>query len=119
MIRKLFSLAVIVLVALFFWRVVPPWMNYFDFRDQVREAARYSHGQTAEQVQQHIMHLAEEDHIPLDAQAIKILKEEQLVHVNLVYTENLQVLPGYYYPYEFKLDIDTEISPIPPMTKER
>ena len=118
MIRKLVSLAVIVLVALFFWRVTPPWMRYFDFQDQVREAARYSQGQTAEQVQAHIFRVAQEDNIPLDEQAIKILKEEQLMHVELAYTENLQVLPGYFYPYEFKIEVNTPISPMSPVGKD-
>jgi hypothetical protein len=118
MIRKLVSLAVIVLVVLFFWRVVPPWMTYFDFQDQVREAARYSQGRTAEQVQAHIVRLAQQDQIPLDERAIKILKEEQLMHVELAYTENLQVLPGYFYPYEFRIEINTPISPTPPVGKE-
>ena len=118
MIRKVISLAVIVLVALFFWRVTPVWMTYFDFKDQVHEASRYSEGQTAGQVQQHILRLAREDDIPLEANAIKVLKEQQLVHVSLAYTEQLQVLPGYFYPYEFTIEVDTPISPIPPQ-KER
>ncbi len=119
MMRKLFSLAVIVLVVHFFWRVTPPWMDYFDFRDQVREAAQYSQGETAGQVRQHIFRLAQQDGIPLQEPAIKILKEEQLMRVQLAYTENLQILPGYFYPYEFQIDINTEISSMPHVGKER
>ncbi len=115
MIRKAIGLAVFVLVALFFWRVVPVWMTYFDFRDEVREASRYSEGQTAGQVQQHILNLAQKDNIPLEMNAIKVLKEAQLVHVSMAYTEQLQVLPGYFYPYEFTIEVDTQISPIPPI----
>jgi len=40
------------------------------------------------------------------------------VHVSLAYTEQLQVLPGYFYPYKFTIEVDTPISPIPPQ-KER
>ena len=113
--RKVISLAVIVLIALFFWRVIPPWMDYFDFQDEVREAARYSEGQTADEVKAHILKLAQESHVPLDADSVKILKEERLVHVSLAYTRNLEILPTYYYPYQFTIEVDTEISPIPPL----
>jgi len=105
--RKLLNLAVVVLIAHAGWKVGPVFFRHFEFKDKITEAARYSGRHTAADLQKEILAIADSEGVPLDPKALKVQKSGERVRIDVSYTQNLELLPRYYYPHEFTLSIET------------
>lgn len=105
--RKLLNLAVVLLIVHAGWKIGPIVFRHFDFKDQVTQTARFSAGQSAVQLKGAVLALAEREGVPLDERALTVEKSGDRIRVDVTYTELLEVLPRYFYPYEFTIVVDT------------
>lgn len=108
--RKLLNLAVVLLIVHAGWKIGPVFLRHFEFKDQVTEAARFSGRRSAAELRQQVLALAKQDGVPLDPRALNVQKAGEVVRVDASYTENLEILPRYYYPHEFTLSIVTVLA---------
>jgi hypothetical protein len=108
--RKLLNLAVIVLIVHAGWKIGPVFVRHFNFKDQVTEIARFSARRSAADVKQQVLALAERDGVPLDQRALTVQKSGEFVRVDASYSENLEILPRYYYPHEFTISIQVVLA---------
>lgn len=108
--RKLLNLAVVLLVAHAGWKVGPVIFRYFEFEDQITEAARYSGRHSAADLRKEILTIARSDNVPLEPKALNVQKSGERVRIDASYTENLEVLPRYYYPHTFTVSIETTLA---------
>jgi len=108
--RKLLNLAVVLLIAHAGWKIGPVFFRSFEFKDKITEAARYSGRRTAAELQKQILTIADSEGVPLDPKALNVQKSGERVRMDGSYTENLEILPRYYYPYEFTFAIETTLA---------
>jgi len=108
--RRLLNLAVVALIAHAGWKVGPVFFRYFEFKDRITEAARYSGRHTAAELKKQILEIAGAEGVPLDAEALQVQKSGDHVRVDASYTEPLEFLPRYYYPHEFTFSIQAVLA---------
>ena len=109
-IRRLVGLALLILAAHAVWRVGPMVLSYIEFRDRATETARYSAGRSEADIRRLIVAEAEKLNLPVDAKAVLVHLTDHHVQVEAAYHQDLPFLPGYVYPYDFKVSVDVLIA---------
>ena len=105
--RKLFDLLLLILIVNAVWRVGPPFYQYFVFRNQVAETARWASGQSESELRDILLEMARRSNLPVQGENLVVHRERQRLLIDLSYTEPLEILPLYTYDYEFKISVDT------------
>jgi len=80
------------------------------------ETAQYSKGKSDDELRQRILELASNYDVPLADEDLTIRHEEDHTLVDGSYTQLVDVVPGYQYPWPFKFSIDSFT--IVPLKKE-
>jgi len=105
--RRLVPLVIVFLIAYAGWKVGTKYLNYFEFKNAVEEIARFAAGRQGSTVLQQVMQAAQKNDIPLEAQQVHIQQDGSRTKIDLSYTEQLEVLPRYFYPWDVTISIDS------------
>jgi hypothetical protein len=101
MIRKLFKLAIFLLVANAVYQIAPVTIHHFKFKDAVEELALFPGKSTDAELVDRVMALAEENSIPLEREYVQVRRQGQSLFIDAAYVETLNFLPGFTYSTEF------------------
>ena len=104
MIRKLVKLAIFLLIANALYRVAPPSVHYYQFKDAVQELALFSQKSPDAELIDRVMALAEENSIPLERDYVQVRRSGNQLIIDASYIESMQVLPGYTYDHQFDIE---------------
>ena len=105
MIRKLVKLAIFLLIANAVYRIAPPTVHYFQFKDAVQELALFSQQKTADaELIDRVMALADEHGIPLERDYVQVRRSNGQLIIDASYVESMPVLPGYSYDHQFDVE---------------
>jgi len=105
--RKLFDLLLLILIVNAVWRVGPPFYQYFVFRNQVAETARWSSEQSESELKTILLEMARRSNLPVRDDDLLVQRQRQRLLIDVRYVEPLEILPLYTYDYEFKISVDT------------
>jgi hypothetical protein len=108
--RKFLNLAIVLLIVHAGWKVGPVVVRHFKFKDKITDAARYSGSDSVADLRKTILTIAESTNVPLEPEALSVHKTGEHVRVEADYTEQLEVLPRYFYLHEFAFSIDTPLA---------
>jgi hypothetical protein len=87
------------------WRVGSAFLTYYRFEDRLQEAAQFGGSRPAAEVREQAVKVAKELNVPIDPEAIFVRKTDREIFIDANYVDQLQVFPGYDYPWEFKLTV--------------
>lgn len=104
MIRRLIQLAAVLLIIRASWYVFPPFWRYLEFKDSVQQMARYEGRRKDDELQQRVLDAAGALQVPLAPGAVGIRRHQGYVYIAVHYTESLEVLPRYRYPWEIRFE---------------
>ncbi len=104
MIRKLVKLAIFLLIANAVYRIAPPSVHYFQFKDAVQELALFSQKSPDGELIDRVMALAEEHGIPLERDYVQVRRSNGQLVIDASYVESMNVLPGYSYDHQFDVE---------------
>ena len=104
MIRKLVKLAIFLLIANAVYRIAPPSVHYFQFKDAVQELALFSQKTPDAELIDRVMALAEEHGIPLERDYVQVRRSNGQLVIDASYVESMKVLPGYSYDHQFDVE---------------
>ena len=104
--KKLIQLLIVVLIAHAGWRVGPVYWRYVTFRDHVSEAVKFSGARPEDELLDRIVELAAAGRVPVAREAVQVRRVADHTYLDLAYVEPLELLPRYFYPYEFKISVD-------------
>ena len=104
MIRKLVKLAIFLLIANGVYRIVPPSVHYFQFKDAVQELALFAQKAPDAELIDRVMTLADEHSIPLDREYVRIRRSNSQLIIDASYVESIKVIPGYTYDHQFDVE---------------
>ena len=104
MIRKLVKLAIFLLIANALYRVAPPSVHYYQFKDAVQELALFLQKSPDAELIDRVMALAEENSIPLERDYVQVRRAGNQLIIDASYIESMQVLPGYTYDHQFDIE---------------
>ena len=106
MIRLIIKLAIVALVANAAWRVGSAYVSFYRFKDAVTESAQFGGDKTEDQLRQRVLELAAEYELPVVEDRISVRKEETRTFLTGSYTQPVEVVPGYRYPWVFSWSVE-------------
>jgi len=105
--KTIIKLVIAALVVHATWRAGNVYLRYYQFKDNVQQAAQFSDRRPEHELRERVMSLAGQYEIPLSPEALQVRREDNHTIVNATYTERIELLPRYFYPWEFKVNVDT------------
>ncbi len=107
MIKLIIKLGIVALIANATWRVGNAYLSYYRFTDSVTQAAQFGATKSEAELHERVLELATQYDVPLAEDAFTIRRERSHTIVDGAYTQLIDVVPGYTYPWPFKWSIDT------------
>jgi hypothetical protein len=104
--RALFGLLIVVAFFYVAWRVLPPYMNDYEFEDAVAQIAReatFNYQRTDQDVKDTVAKKAAEFSIPLRSEQVHVARSGQEVIVTGEYTVHIE-LPGRPVDLHFQVN---------------
>lgn len=88
------------------WRAGSAYWVYYQFLDGLRDAAQFSQGKTEHDIQMRALEIAERLGLRVRQQDIAVRREQGHTFIDSSYKTEIELLPAYRYPWEFKLKVD-------------
>jgi hypothetical protein len=106
LLRKVIRLAIVLAIAHAAWRVIPVYLNHVQFKDDVREIARFSGGRTEKEIRDLVLEQADRLQIPVDPASLVVAKRRTTTAIDASYVQPLELLPKYFYDWQFDVAVD-------------
>ena len=106
MLRKVIRLAIPLLIAHALYRSVPVFVNYYQFKDAVKETALFSKDRSDSEVTQRVLDLAAQHDVPLDADSIQIRRDKAYTYIDANYVQDIEWIPTYKRPWTFTVEVE-------------
>jgi hypothetical protein len=106
MIRAVIKLAIAALIVHACWRSANVYLRYYRFKDAVHETVLFSNAKSDAQLKNRVLQLAEQFDVPLDEERIGITHDENRTMVMATYTDQVELVPTKFFPWEFKVNVD-------------
>ena len=103
------KLLIVALIANATWRVGMAYLNYYKFKDAVREMTQHRGGLTDSQIHDKVFEFANEYSIPVTDDALAISHDNSGTHtiVEGSYIQPIDLVPGFTYQWPFDVHVDT------------
>ena len=88
------------------WKGSTVFWRHYELKDGAQKAALFAGNRTEAEIHSRIMEIARELDVPLDPEKLTVRKAPNHTYVNTAYTEKIEVVPTFFYPWDFKLDLD-------------
>jgi hypothetical protein len=112
-IKFLFKLAVIALLANATWQIVLVYSDHYKFRDAVEQAAQYGSALSIDQLRQRVMDLATQYDVPLAPESFTLTRNGTHTVVDGSYKRSVQLVPTVSYSWPFTWHVDAIRPPTP------
>ena len=111
MLGKLIKLAIVVLIVHAAWQVGSSYWTFYRFEDALQEAAQFGGNSSDAELRAKIMKLAAEIDVPVVPEHVTITRTQAKLFIDADYQTEVQILPGYRYPWTFKASVGAWIRP--------
>lgn len=106
MIKTVLKLTIAALLIHASWRSGTAFWRYYNFKDEVHATAQFSADTSESELQSRVLEIAARRQIPVDADHVAVRHDQNHTAIDAVYTENIELVPTYFYPWEFKVNVD-------------
>ncbi|MCM3878778.1 MAG: hypothetical protein ND807_01600 [Vicinamibacterales bacterium] len=104
--KTLIKLLIAALVVHACWRGAGVFWRYSKLKDGAQSAALFAGQRSEAEIQTRVIEIARELDVPLDPEKLTVRKVPNHIYIKGVYTEKIEVVPSYFYPWAFTLDLD-------------
>jgi hypothetical protein len=108
--RRLVLVVVVLLIAHAGFRVIPKYLNNFQFKAETEEIARFSGTKTQAGVEALVLDAAKKHALPVTASGIRVRRMAERTMIDVAYSQPLEVLPRYFYVWNVEINIDSFIA---------
>jgi hypothetical protein len=108
--KLLFKLLIVALIANASWQVGSAYLNYYRFKDAVRQTTQFRGKLTDDQVHKRLLELANEYSVPVTDDTLTMTVRENHTIVEGSYVQPIDIVPTYRYDWPFKFYVDTFIT---------
>ena len=88
------------------WKGGAAYMRYWQFKEQVTEIAQFGVRRTDNELRNLVLEAAQQKEIPVEPDAINVQRRQAHIIIDANYLERVEVLPGYFYPWNAKTHVD-------------
>lgn len=110
---SLIKLAVVGLIVYATWQAGSAYWVFYQFRDELQQIAVFSAGQTEEQLQNRALEMAYALQLTIHPDQVSVRRENNHTLIVASYKTEIEILPRYRRPWEFKANIDALSLPVP------
>jgi hypothetical protein len=104
--KTILKLALAALIINACWHAGTAFWRYYRFKDEVQQAALFGSSKPDVDLQNGVIDTARRMQLPLAPGSVSVHREEGHTYVTATYTEQIQLVPTYYFPYQFNLNLD-------------
>lgn len=104
-IKKLIKFLIVLAILHAAWRATPVYWSYIKFKDEVTEIARFSSGRSVKEIHDLVLESADRLEVPLDPEVIAISKDKTSTAIAAPYVQSVEILPKYFYDWEFDVSV--------------
>ena len=105
--KALIRLVIAALIIHATWRAGTVYWRHYQFRDGVRRTAQFAGRRSDQDLRMEVLEIAKAFDIPLDAGRVNVRRRENHTLIDASYDERIELLPRYYYPWRFNVNVDT------------
>jgi hypothetical protein len=106
MVKTVIKLVIAALVVHACWRSANVVLKYYKFKDAVHETVLFSSSKSDAQVQARVLELAQQFDVPVQPENVTVRRVDNRTIINAVYTDQIELVPTKFYPWEFKVDVE-------------
>jgi hypothetical protein len=88
------------------WRGGSAALRYYKFKDEAQQAALFGSSKSDVELQNGIIDTARRMQLPIIPGSVNVHREEGHTFVTATYTEQIELVPTYTFPYQFNLNLD-------------
>ena len=103
--RTIVKLVIVGLILNGEYRVGAAYWDHYAFEDDARDAAQFSSMATEHEIAQHVIGLAAEHNIALEAEGVTIEKVPRRITIDGGYTRDIELVPRYARPWDFSFHV--------------
>jgi hypothetical protein len=103
--KALIKLALAALVTYAAWNAGNAWLKYIRFKDDIEQLAQFGTKLSDDDLRARVLEAASQRSVSLD-EGLAIRRDTDHTYVDGSYTESVNVLPWYAYPYTFQIHIN-------------
>ena len=112
--KLIIKLAILAIILNAGFRVGKEYLNYYQFRDTIREAAMFT-ARTDDELGTAVMDSATAYDVPLAPDGFTMRRDGREALVVGSYTKPIELFPGYKYEWKFPFTIQAYVNTIPPL----
>jgi len=106
MLGRIIKLVIAALIANASWRIGSTYVSHYRFKDAVAESAQFGTNQSVDQLHQRVLDLGAQYNLPITDDSFTIRREGIHTYVAGSYTQMIEVVPGYRYPWPFSWNVE-------------
>ena len=95
------------------WRAGEAYWTYYAFRDEVQATAQFAGAMSEREVHARVIEIASDMGIRVSPQQVIVRKDGNHTRVEASYVDRIEILPTYYRPWEFEVNVDAFTVAIP------
>jgi hypothetical protein len=99
------------------WKTGSAYFRYYKLKDGAHAAALFAGSRSEGEIENRVLDIAHELDVPINPGQIAVRREPNHTFVNATYTERIEVLPSYFYPWQFHLNLDVITMTAPKVSK--
>lgn len=103
--RTLIKLAIAALIVHGAWRAGTAYWKYYKFQDNLQATALFAGARSVPELHARVMELAAELDVPVMPDQVNVRQEKNFTFIDAAYTDQIEILPRYFYPWEFKVNV--------------
>ena len=88
------------------WRASEAYWAFYAFKDEVQAAAQFSGAMTEGDVRTRVMEIASAMDIPIQPEHLRVRRVGNHTMVDASYVDSIEILPTYFRPWEFEVNVD-------------
>jgi hypothetical protein len=104
--KTLIKLVIAALVLHATWRAGTVYLRHYEFKDEVTQIAQFGVNVPNNVLHNHVVDAAKRLEIPLDPDAITVQRRQAHILIDANYTEQVELLPRYFYPWQARMHVD-------------
>ena len=112
----LIKLAIAALIIHGSWRAGTVYRKYYKFRDNLQATAQFAGNGSVPELHARVMQLASELAVPVTDDRVNVRREKNRTFIDAAYTDQIEILPRYFYPWEFKVNVEAFTLKLPEAT---
>jgi hypothetical protein len=106
MMRTFLKLVVVALLANATWHLFGAYAPYYKFKDAVQYAALHRGRISDDELKQQVLEIAAQYDVPVSPSGVTVSRQRGSTIVDASYTQGVDLLPGYTYPWSFTMHVD-------------